>query len=108
MTQRHFFALPDDLLGVFEQVEVQRPLSFVLTGMFEAAQFAVFHSGAELPTLRSPASRQSIECPTYLVMPACASVNVRGVPQRHLLRGTRSNGTASPRMSTYAECVISP
>jgi hypothetical protein len=82
MTQRHFFALPDDLLGVFERVEARRPVSFVLTGMFETSEFAVFHSGAELPTLRSPASRQSIECPTYSVMPASASVNVRPVRQR--------------------------
>jgi hypothetical protein len=82
MTQRHFFALPDDLLGVFKQVEARRPVSFVLTGLFETAEFAVFHSGAELPTLRSAASRQSVECPTYLVMPASASVNVRPVPQR--------------------------
>jgi hypothetical protein len=82
MTQRHFFALPDDLLRVFEQAEERRSVSYVRTGMFETPEFEVFHSGAELPTLRSAASRQSIQCPTYLVMPASAPVNVRRVPQR--------------------------
>jgi len=82
MTQRHFFALPDDLLGVFERVESAYALSFVLAGMFETSHFDVFHAGARLPTLRVPASRQSIECPTYLVLPVSAPINVRSVPQR--------------------------
>lgn len=82
MTQRHFFALPDDLVEVFEQVESRRALSFVLAGMFETQHFEAFHAGAGLPTLRLPASRQSIECPTYLVLPVSTRVNVRSVPQR--------------------------
>ena len=82
MPQRHFFASPDDLLSVFKRVESQHSVSFVLTGMFETSRFALFHTGAALPTLRSPASRQSIECPTYLVMPVSTPINVRSVPQR--------------------------
>jgi hypothetical protein len=82
MPQRHFFALPDDLLGVFEKVESRRAVSFVLAGMFETPRFDVFHAGVGLPTLRLPACRQSIECPTYLVLPASTRVNVRSVSQR--------------------------
>jgi hypothetical protein len=82
MSQCHFFASPDDLLRVFDRVESQHSISFVLAGMFETSQFAVFHAGAALPTLRSPAGRQSIECPTYLVMPVSTPINVRSVPQR--------------------------
>ena len=82
MTQRHFFALPDDLLGVFEQVESKSAVSYLLAGMFETPHFEVFHAGAGLPTLRSPACRQSSECATYLVLPVSTRVNVRSVPQR--------------------------
>ena len=82
MPQRHFFASPDDLLSVFERVESRHSVSFVLTGMFETSEFALFHAGAALPTLRLPASRQSIQCPTYLVVLRSTPVNVRSVPQR--------------------------
>jgi hypothetical protein len=82
MPQRSFFASPDDLLSVFERVESRHSLSFVLAGMFETSQFALFHAGAALPTLRLPADRQSIGCPTYLVLWGSTPVNVRSVRQR--------------------------
>jgi hypothetical protein len=82
MPQRNFFASPDDLLSVFERVEARHSVSFVLAGMFDTPQFALFHAGATLPTLRSPVGRQSIESPTYLVVFDSTPLNVRSVPQR--------------------------
>jgi hypothetical protein len=82
MPQRNFFASADDLLSVFERVESRLSVSFVLARMFETSQFALFHAGAALPSLRLPASRQSSGCPTYLVGLSSTPVNVRSVPQR--------------------------
>ena len=82
MTQRNFFATPDDLDPVFARVEAKWSLSFAPTGLFETYQVAPFSSGGSLPTLRAPAAKSAAECATYLVTRAGTPINVRSVPQR--------------------------
>jgi hypothetical protein len=81
MTQRNFFATPDDLAAVFAHVERKWSLSFVLAGLFEKSQTPSYSSGTVLPTLGTPAAKSAIECATYLVTRAGTRVNVRSVPQ---------------------------
>jgi len=82
MTQRHFFALPDDLVDVFQRVEAKRAISFVPTGLFETSKVTSFSSGELLPTLHTPAPNSSVQCATYLVTLVATPINVRSVPQK--------------------------
>ena len=82
MSRRQFFALPSDLLSVFDRAEAKGPFSYTLTGLFEKPQLQVYSSGANLPSLHLPAASQSHVCATYLVTPAALRVTVRSVPQR--------------------------
>jgi len=79
--QRHFFAMPDDLLPVFEQAEKKLNLAYSLTGLFESPQPIIIEAGARLPSLRLAAEGSSSSNPTYLVTAFGNAVNVRPVPQ---------------------------
>jgi hypothetical protein len=52
--QRHFYALPEDLLVIFDLVEASQPLRYTPTETLKSAQANSFLSGAELPTLNAP------------------------------------------------------
>ncbi|MET3493473.1 hypothetical protein [Variovorax boronicumulans] len=80
MTQRHFFALPGDLLLVFDAVESKAAVSYTLAGIFDTPDVTSVHAGRALPSLRVPAAASSIDCATYLVMPADVAVQVRPIP----------------------------
>ena len=83
MTQRrHFFALPDDLLPVFDAVEAKTPVAYTLTGMFDAADAPFVRAGSLLPSLHFPAESTSSSCPTYLVTLGAAHVQLRAVSVR--------------------------
>jgi hypothetical protein len=77
MPQRGFFALPDDLLPVFEAVERKMSLAYVLMGVFESNQYETISRGADLPTLNDPAAHQQSSCPEYLIFPAGTPLAVR-------------------------------
>jgi len=87
MAQRHFFALSNDLLPVFDRVEKKHSLAYTLCGMFESAAFRSFENGASLPALGEEAGSSSINCETYLVCPTLVPVQARALPQ--LIGGTK-------------------
>lgn len=80
--QRNFFALPEDLLPVFEAVESKITVSYTLIGMFDAPDLTPVRAGQALPSLHSPASGSSVNCATYLVLPADVAVEVRQVQMK--------------------------
>lgn len=80
MTQRHFFALPDDLLLVFEAVESKAAVSYTLAGVFDTPELSPVHAGRALPSLYLPAPGSSTDCATYLVLPVEVAVQIRPVP----------------------------
>lgn len=80
MTQRHFFALPDDLALVFDAVESKTAVSYALAGIFDTPDVTSLYAGRALPSLHVPAAGSSMDCATYLVMPADVAVQVRPVP----------------------------
>ena len=82
MAQRHFFALTDDLLQVFDRVEQKHQLAYTLSGMFASPAFRSYAAGASLPALGAEVEASSINCATYLVNPATEPVQVRAVAQR--------------------------
>jgi hypothetical protein len=52
--QRHFYALPEDLLVVFDLVEASQSLRYTPTETLKSAKPKSFLTGAELPTLNAP------------------------------------------------------
>lgn len=80
MAQRHFFALPDDLLALFAAAEGRTAVCYTLAGIFDMPDMVAVHAGRELPSLYLPAAGSSIECATYLVTPVDIAVRVRPVP----------------------------
>lgn len=80
MTQRHFFALPEDLLPVFDLLESRAAVSYTLAGIFDTPDVSSVLAGRAIPSLHLPAASSSIDCPTYLVTPAGVAVHVRPVP----------------------------
>jgi hypothetical protein len=80
---RHFFATADDLMPVFARAESGRALTYTLTGLLESPRLTTVARGADLATLRAPASApDAIGGPAYLVTAAGAAVRTREVPQR--------------------------
>ena len=77
MAQRGFFALPGDLLPVFEAVERKMSLAYILMGVFESNQYHAVSRGADLPTLNEPAADQQARCPEYLIVPAGTALELR-------------------------------
>jgi len=82
MAQQQIFALPEDMLHVFELVEARHSLRYTLTGLFASAQVTSVLRGADIPSLHLPAANTSTLCPSYLVTHAQANPSVRGVPQQ--------------------------
>ena len=80
MTQRHFFALPDDLVAVFAAAESRTAVCYTLAGIFDMPDVASVHAGSELPSLHLPAAGSSMDCATYLVTPVDIPLRVRPVP----------------------------
>jgi hypothetical protein len=71
--QRHFYALPEDLLVIFDLAEAVQPLRYTPTETLETPSTESFLNGAELPTLREPAPSDSAASGySYLVMPRAA------------------------------------
>ena len=66
--QRHFYALPEDLLVIFELAEASQPLRYTPTETLRVASPKFFLTGTELPTLRDPPpSDSAISGHSYLV-----------------------------------------
>lgn len=87
MTQRLFFALPDDLLPVFQLVESKHRITYTLTGLLASSQLTTVGSGSMLPSLFLPASHSSVQCDSYLITLADTEIQIRAVPQ--LAGGTK-------------------
>jgi len=65
---RHFYALPEDLLAIFELVEASQLLRYTPMGTLNSERPTSFLRGAELPTLNSPPpSDSAISGHSYLV-----------------------------------------
>ena len=65
---RHFYALPNDLSGVFTTVENEHQLRYTAIGIFDAPTPLSVLSGTLLPTLREPPPADSaIAGHSYLV-----------------------------------------
>jgi hypothetical protein len=81
--QRHFFAMADDLIPVFERADKKQPLVYTLAGLFDSPELIHAERGADLPSLRQPAPcKGTVGRPRYLVLPRELSVQIREVPQR--------------------------
>lgn len=81
--QRLFYATADDLLPVFERVELKHRLVYTLCGLFTSSEFQSYASGTALPSLREPAAHpNAIAGAQYLVTPADQSVGIREVSQK--------------------------
>jgi len=52
--QRHFYALPEDLIGIFDLVEPPQPLRYTPTGMLTSSRPESFLNGVYLPSLNAP------------------------------------------------------
>lgn len=52
--QRHFYALPEDLMVIFDLVEASQSLRYTPIETLASAKAMSFLSGAELPTLNAP------------------------------------------------------
>jgi hypothetical protein len=77
-----FFGTADDLLPVFERVEKRQRLEYTLRGLLETPTLVTVYSGADIPTLRSPApNANAIGGYQYLATASGASVRLREVPQ---------------------------
>ena len=80
--QIHFYATRADLEPGLARAEANRPLKYVLSGLFAGSEFNETNTAAVLPQLglaeRGDVNRQ----PFYLVVDASHVVQVRAVPQR--------------------------
>jgi hypothetical protein len=71
----NFFATPDDLLPVLQDVERRIRIKYTLTGHLNEPRIESFETAKDLPALFEPAPYESaIQCPTYLVTEAAATV----------------------------------
>jgi hypothetical protein len=52
--QRHFYALPEDLVGIFDLVEASQPLRYTPIETLASAMPKSVLNGARLPTLNAP------------------------------------------------------
>src|SRR5688500_16564810 len=77
--QTHFFAVDDDLLPVFERVEGEVPLKYVLTGEKRSAAYQTFARGADLPHLGIADRDSAIACDDFLVTKLETPINLRPV-----------------------------
>jgi hypothetical protein len=65
---RHFYALPEDLLVIFDLVEASQLLRYTPMGSLDSARPMSFLKGADLPTLNAPPpSDSAISGHSYLV-----------------------------------------
>jgi hypothetical protein len=78
----HFFATRADMEPGLEAVEAQRPLQYVLRGLFEARQHEVVYSAVAIPDLGFGRVGNPIVENRYLVLDSGLEIKVREVPQR--------------------------
>lgn len=79
--QNLFFATSADLLRLASIVEGSKRFDYILTGMFESPNPAVFHSAEAIPNLGKATEVNAINCASYLVVRPGQPVAVRPVPQ---------------------------
>lgn len=77
-----FFATPDDIRPVLEDVESQVELRYVLAGLFESPDLKIFDSALEIPDLGRATAGDHTLIPVYVVAPRLRVVASRAVPQR--------------------------
>lgn len=77
-----FFATREDLNEVIGVVEARKPLTYVLTGLFDEPSVDSMDSLLALPELGLAPAGDAIRCPGYLVAARPFVPVVRSVPQR--------------------------
>ena len=78
--QRHFYALPDDLLAILELVEARQPVRYTATKTIEASIADSYLAGTTIPTLWQPAPFDSgVAGTSYLVTPRDSEVRGRRI-----------------------------
>lgn len=78
--KRLFFATADDLLPIFDAVELRSSLCYSIAG--NTSEPIQFTTGRSLPSLRAPApGPAAVHCPRYLVTLATSPVKARPVGQ---------------------------
>jgi hypothetical protein len=80
--QLSFFATKADLESLLRAVESERPLQFVLAGLFDSPQVQAMNSLLNVPTMGFAPSGDSNHEPRYLVAHRDLPIEVRSVPQR--------------------------
>jgi hypothetical protein len=74
-----FFAVENDLLPVFERVENEMPLKYVLTGHMPTAAYQSFARGTDLPNLGIATASSETACDTFLVTKRAAPITLRPI-----------------------------
>ena len=79
-----FFALKEDLLALFELIDNNSSLKYVLTGNFSTNEIKnglkVFAAGAEIPNLGKATAKSAVACDGFLVCEPEMTVNWRLLP----------------------------
>ncbi len=77
-----FFATREDVKEVTEIVETQRPLTYVLTGLFDEPLVDGVDSLLDIPELGIARAGDAVQCPAYLVGARSFVPAIRSVVQR--------------------------
>ena len=80
--QLSFFATKDDLESLLRTVESERPLQFVVAGLFDSLNVEPLESLLDAPNLGSVTVGDANHEPGYLVATRGITIEVRPVPQR--------------------------
>jgi hypothetical protein len=80
--QQSFFATKADLELLLREVESERQLQFVETGLFDSPSVEPIHSLLGAPSLGHLSAGDHNQGPCYLVASQDISIVVRTVPQR--------------------------
>lgn len=80
--QQSFFATKADMESLLRKIELQRPLQFFETGLFDSPRTKQIHSLIGIPNLGLLPVGDHNQGPCYLVASQESSIDVRPVPQR--------------------------
>ena len=80
--QLHFFATYDDIAEVLEQFELEQPVTYVLTGLFDHDNLNSFETFRAINSLAISADGDSNHMPGYLINNRSKRIAVRRVPQK--------------------------
>lgn len=82
MSRTQFFAMREDLLPVFADVEEKVAIRYALAGRFLEPSFLTYSSGAEIPNLSLAIYGSAIACNFYLVYGAATTLKLDKVIEK--------------------------